>query len=155
MKSIQSHVESFIKLMNAIRKQQEELINESEQFIVDFVFKIMEKILGSEEIVTSKIAKDKLQSVVREALNKFSDSSKYTIRVHKEIAEIWDEYKNRVLSRLPENFEISLIEDPSLNPSDCLIESDKGILDARVESQLCELKNVFKNQTNNAHSEPV
>ena len=48
-----------------------------------------------------------------------------------------------ILKEIKKPVEISIVEDPTLNMSDCLMEADYGVLDARIESQFKEIKSFF------------
>lgn len=141
--SIQKEIEKFAGLTESIRSRQEELIVSSEQFVLSFALKVAEKIIGSTEFSTLKLDKDKLQQVVSESLKLFSNSTKYTFRVHEETGEVVEKYKTEILKQIKKPVEISIVEDPMLKMSDCLVESDYGVLDARIESQFKEIKSFF------------
>ncbi len=140
---IQKEIEKFASLTESIRSRQEELIESSEQFVLSFALQVVEKIIGSKELSTLKFNKDKLQQVVAESLKLFSNSTKYTLRVHPETGEVVEKYKTEILKQIKKPIEISIVEDPTLNMSDCLMESDYGVLDARIESQFKEIKSFF------------
>ena len=111
--------------------------------MLSFALKVVEKIIGSTEFSTLNLDKDKIQQVVAESLKLFSDSTKYTLRVRRETGEVVEKYKSEILKKIKKPVEISIVEDPTLNMSDCLMESDYGILDARIESQFKEIKSFF------------
>ena len=140
---IQKEIDRFASLTESIRSQQEELIESSEQFVLSFALQVVEKLIGSREFSTLKCDKDKLKQVVAESLKLFSNSTKYTLRVHRETGEVVEKYKTEILKQIKKPVEISIVEDPTLNMSDCLVESDYGILDARIESQFQEIKSLF------------
>ncbi len=140
---IKKEIEKFASLTESIRSRQEELIESSEQFVLSFALKVVEKIIGSTEFLTLNFDKDKLQQVVAESLKLFSNSTKYTFRVHPETGEVVEKYKTEILKQIKKPVEISIVEDPTLNMSDCLVESDYGALDARIEAQFKEIKSFF------------
>ncbi len=105
--------------------------------------KLGEKIIGSTEFSTLNFDQDKLQQVVAESLKLFSNSRKYTLRVHPETGGVVEKYKTEILKKIKKTIEISIVEDPTLNMSDCLVESDYGVLDARIESQFKEIETFF------------
>jgi len=140
---VQKEIEKFATLIESIRSQQEELIESSEQFVLSFALKVAEKIIGSTDFSTLKLDRDKLQEVVAESLKNFPNSTKYTLRVHRETGEVVEKYKTEIQKQIQKPVEISIIEDPTLKMNDCLVESDYGVLDARIESQFKEIKNFF------------
>lgn len=155
LQAIEPHIEHFSQLISSIQQQQEEVISGSEQFVINFAFKIVEKIMGFEEISNIIIDRNKLQSIVEEALNQFSDTAKYIIRVHKDTAEFLEQYKTQFVEKLSRPVALTVIEDPSLKPSECLIESEHGVVDARIDSQIKEIKNIFVNKESNGNSDKI
>ena len=140
---IQKEIEQFAGLTESIRSRQEELIESSEQFVLSFSLKVVEKIIGSTEFSTLNFDQDKLQQVIAESLKLFSESTKYTLRAHRETCEVVEKHKAEILKKIKKTIEISIVEDPTLNMSDCLVESDYGVLDARIESQFKEIETFF------------
>ncbi len=140
---IQKEIEQFAVLTESIRSRQEELIESSEQFVLSFALKVVEKIIGSTEFSTLNFDQDKLQQVIADSLKLFSDSTKYTLLVRRETGEVVEKYKSEILKKIKKPVEISIVEDPTLNMSDCLVESDYGVIDARIESQFKEIKSFF------------
>ncbi len=140
---IQKELEQFAVLTESIRSRQEELIESSEKFVLSFTLKVVEKIIGSTEFSTLNFDQDKLQQVIAESLKLFSDSTKYSLLVRRETGEVVEKYKAEILKKIKKPVEISIVEDPTLNMSDCLVESDYGVLDARIESQFKEIKSFF------------
>lgn len=151
----QPHVQSFVELMGTIRKQEAKILEQSEQFLLNFAFKIAEKILAADEIVNREMNKGKLQDIIRAAIKQFSESSKFTIRLHKNTAQVFDTFKVDILKNLPSHIEVAIVEDPSLKPGDCIIESDRGALDARIEAQVQEIKDAFLVHTTNGHGSKI
>ncbi len=143
LQSIQPYIDDFSKLIDDIQVQQEEVIAESEKFIIKFALKIVETIMGSAEIVNVIIDEKKLHSIVEEALNQFPESTKYILRVHKDTSEFLEPYKGQIIEKLSRPAALSIIEDPSIKPGECLIESEHGVIDARIDSQMEEIKNLF------------
>lgn len=154
--SIQSRIESFTNLMQELNEQRNTLLTQSEDFVIEFTFGILKKILGDEAITTSKVDPERLRGIVKAALNEFTKSSRFVIRVHKKVADIFDEYEPRIREVLPGSIELKVVTDPSLNPADCLVKTDEGVLDARLQSQLSEIQRISKTaQTEDADSTEI
>ncbi|MFQ5705941.1 MAG: FliH/SctL family protein [bacterium] len=142
LRSVEGEIKSLTDLVGSIARQQQEILSKSEQFVVDFALKVVEKILGVEEISNLRIDENKLRRIIGEALNQFAESTKYNIRVHRDSAETIEKYKSQIFDTLPRHVELSVTADPSLKPSEYLIESEHGVIDARIATQLNEIKNV-------------
>jgi flagellar assembly protein FliH len=146
LETIQPSIDSFAELLDSIRSQQEEIISSSDKFVVDFALVVVEKIIGDEQFSTINIGRSKLEKIVEDALNLFADSTKFIIRINKKTADMLEQYKSEIREQLSRPVALSIVDDPSLRPCDCLIESEHGVLDARIDSQLKEIKSVFNNK---------
>lgn len=144
LETLRTHIENLANLVGSLNRQQNEVIAGAEKFVVDFALKVADKIIGSEAFIKMQIDKNKLKKIVEQGLHSFPDSTKYEMRVHKQTAKTLEQYKPEILEQMAGQVAISIVEDPSLRPGDCLFESDFGVLDARIESQFEEIKNFFK-----------
>ncbi|MFQ5674770.1 MAG: FliH/SctL family protein [bacterium] len=133
--SMQFQTEQLKNVIEAIQQRQNEIISHSEDFVLKFAFKVAEKILGSHALADVRIDKKKLQTIIHGSLEQFPDSSKYTLKVHKETATVLGQYTQEIMSKFENPVEIAIREEPTLKIGDCLVETDFGILDARIESQ--------------------
>jgi flagellar assembly protein FliH len=146
--TIRGPIQNLNQVILEIQQQQAELLHGSEQFVVNFVLKLLEKIIGTDEFRKLPIDATKLNQLIERALSEFAQSSKFVIRLHRELAAILDARKAELNEMLVNEGTVVVIEDPSLQPGDCLIETDFGVLDARIDSQINELKSVFNMQEN-------
>lgn len=145
VKSIQPHIEKLAQLIKSLTDQHENLLRQSEETVMDLIFKIVEKILGENSLIHINIDREKLQNIVKDALNHLADSSKYQIRMNKDTAAVFEEVKPQILEKVNRPVNLSVMEDPLLKPGECIIESENGVIDARFDTQLKEIRNIFKN----------
>jgi flagellar assembly protein FliH len=144
--NIQESIQNLNQVLLEIQQQQTELLHGCEQLVVDFALKLLEKVMGTQEFQNLTVDSAKLQQLVERALSEFADSAKFVIRLHRDVAKIVEARKSEFNAMLVNEGTVVIVEDPSLQPGDCLIETDFGVLDARVESQINELKSVFSRQ---------
>jgi len=73
---------------------------------------------------------------VRIALKKIGSDSSLTIRVHPRDAEYLTARKDTILSSLDHLDRVIITGDASMSPGGCVIETDRELIDASIESQL-------------------
>jgi type III secretion protein L len=108
------------------------LLESQESEIVRLSVRVARKIIG-EELRTHP---ETIVSIVREALESVRRERMLTIQVHPDLA---DEVRSR-LDRLEKlvggGRQIQVIAEASVEPGGCIIESELGVIDARLETQL-------------------
>ncbi|HWV38274.1 MAG TPA: FliH/SctL family protein [Vulgatibacter sp.] len=81
-----------------------------------------------------------LFSLVRSALRRVGESRDITIRLHPADASAVRQAEGTVLPQGPSISQIRLVGDPSLSPGDCVIDTEMGSFDGRLESRLAQLR---------------
>lgn len=137
---MQQQVKNLATTVEGVREKQVDLIERVREFTVDFALQIVEKIIGSAAIANVKIDRQRLLDIVSDVADHFADSVKFVFRVHPEVAATIEEHREEIQANLPNRGAFTIIEDPSLKKCDCLVESDFGILDARLETQLQQIR---------------
>ena len=91
-----------------------------------------------------KMDKDVVVCVAREALAKVDDSANITIKMNPDDLQFINETKYQ-LSDLIENIEnVSLTAENNVPSGGCVIETDFGEIDARIENQLQAVEESFR-----------
>ena len=105
-----------------------------EDMAVAIAFEAVCKVLGK-----SMATYDGIQALVREAASHVRGSKKVVVRLHKSDLAI---LKNAgaLDGQLPSGAKVSWVADKSVDLGGCLIETDVGELDARLETQLERLR---------------
>ncbi len=123
--------ESFAETIDEISSLQKEITNRVEQDLVELSLEIAKKIVGREVTVDPEIA----LTLVKVSLKKLDDRTDAKIHLHP------DDFA--YVSKHRENLEfrgtLELIEDKSISLGGCLIETETGDIDARIESQFEEI----------------
>ncbi len=112
---------------------------ENETALLRLAVRIAEKLIG-EELRTSP---DTVAGVVKQALCSVRRAKSFTVQVHPGDADF-------VSQRLPTlrvaggaAHAIEVVPNASLSPGDCIIETDIGVVDARLETQLKNMERVL------------
>jgi type III secretion protein L len=127
------------KALRSLEGAREALHARHEAELVGLAVKIAEKIIG-EELRTRP---ETIVSIVGECLRGIRYGHSLTIRVNpSESAEV-----QRGLSRLQETIgpgrHIQVLADSTVSPGGCIVESDLGVIDARLETQLKRLDEIL------------
>ncbi|MDR0300811.1 MAG: flagellar assembly protein FliH [Treponema sp.] len=112
-----------------------EILAESEQEIIDLVLLISRKVIK----VLSENQKGVIISNVTQALRKVKSKGTCLIRVNMDDLQLATEHKQDFI-KLVEGDSVQILEDTTVDPGGCIIETDFGEIDARISSQLAELE---------------
>lgn len=136
---MKDHVTSLGCAIAAVRDQQAHLVHSSREFVVDFALQIVDRMVGTEAVASLRVDRERLLEIVNEAVAHFADSAKFVFRGHPEMVVNLEDERDAIQANLPDGASFATVEDPSLKKCDCLVESDFGILDARIEAQLQQI----------------
>ncbi len=114
-----------------------EFIENIEKTLVDVVSASIEKILGEFN------KEDLVVGVVRQALSSVRGQQKIIIRVSPSDEKAVREALASMIDNNKGGF-IDIVPDPRLKQSSCILESDLGVIDASLETQLTALRQAFK-----------
>ena len=131
-------VASFHEFLNAVRAEREAFLRTAEPELVRLA------IGAAERVVHHEIAenKDFVIETVRHALSRALSRSGITVRVHPDDIAVMREYRDRLLAA--GDFEhLRLIEDQRVDRGGAILESDSGTIDAKVSTQLREVRNAL------------
>lgn len=118
---------------------QESLLAQHETELVKLAVRIAEKVIG-EELRTRP---ETILAIVREALQSVRRERMLTIQVNPEHAE---EVRQRIdsLARVAgAGRQIQVVADAAVAPGGCIVESELGVIDAQLETQLKYLEDIL------------
>jgi flagellar assembly protein FliH len=119
-------------LLGELRRQQAQRAEECEDVLVTIAFAAVCKLLGDHAAETVGV-----RQLVIQAAAELSDRDEVRVRLHPDDLALLSDPEHR----LPVGF--TLAPDPAIHLGGCFIESESGILDARLETQLAELATVL------------
>ena len=137
----------FTKLLDKLKKilaetmnRRNEIIDSSEGQLIDVA------ILIAKRVVKMLTQRDKGIVVrnIQEALRRVKGRTKITIRVNIDDLEISARHKDEFYQMLDKIEGVSVLEDPNVDVGGCLIETDFGDIDARINTQLNEIETAIK-----------
>ncbi len=139
----QSGLPEVRRLIDMLKKIIELAIEKRDRIIEDAEAQIIRIILLITRKVVKAISEEERKVVVeniKAALQKVIGATEVVIRVNTVDLEIATEHKELFLQMFEELRNITIIEDPRVDPGGCIIETDFGSVDARIATQLEEIE---------------
>lgn len=139
---VEKAVAEFEQNLLAVREIRERVWRETEQDLLRLSIRLTEKILGRELKSDEKTVAD----IVATALQNARQQEKLTVRVNpSDLPVVEREIEN--LTRTGRTKFMDFIADPRVPEGGCLIESEVGTIDARLETQLRVLERALLSQS--------
>lgn len=139
---VEKAVAEFEQNLLDVREIRERVWRETEQDLLRLAIRLTEKILGRELKADKKAVAD----IVATALQNARQQEKLTIRVNpSDLPTVEKEIEN--LARTGRTQFLDFIADPRVSEGGCLIESEVGTIDARLETQLRVLERALLSQS--------
>jgi flagellar assembly protein FliH len=113
-----------------------EILAETEQEIIDLVLLISRKVIK----VISENQRNVVISNVVQALRKVKGRGNIIIRVNMVDLKLTTEHTKDFIQLVEGAKSLQVVEDSTIDPGGCVIETDFGEIDARISSQLAELE---------------
>jgi len=123
-------------ILERAQEKRAEILAETEQQIVDLVLLIARKVIK----VISENQRNVVVSNVIQALRKVKGRGNIFIRVNMLDIKLATEHKKDFIEMVEGAKSIQIVEDTTVDPGGCVIETDFGEIDARISSQLSELE---------------
>src|SRR5580704_11062280 len=119
-------------ILSAFQRERNEYYSKVEVQLVHFALAIAAKILHREAQVDRMV----VAGLVRVMLEKLQQGTKVVVRVHPEAAESWRHYFH-------DNPTMRVVEDFSLQATDCVFETELGTAEVGLDAQLKEIEKGF------------
>ena len=134
-------VERIHKMIEAVQAKRQEILDGTEQQIVNLVILMAHKVVK----IMSENQKSVIMSNVVQALKKVKGSGDVTLRVNLSDVKLTTEHINDFIHQVENIKNIFVVEDSSVDKGGCIVETDFGAIDARISSQLAELETQILN----------
>lgn len=114
------------------RQTRENLKTQWEQSLLHLSIRVAEKIIGEQ----LRLHPDTIIAIVREALKSVGQERQLTLVVHPDHREVVQVNLDRLQSLVGTSRQIHLVANPDIPPGGCVVESELGVIDAKLETQL-------------------
>jgi flagellar assembly protein FliH len=128
-------VELHRGVVESLRAVLPQLIQDTEKALVELALQAAMKIVADTPI-NSKL----VEAVVREAVKQVEDTSEITIHLHADDLALLHKHKSPILQGLPETGPLRFTSSSDVTRGGCLIRTSFGLLDARRETKLEQLR---------------
>lgn len=124
------------ELLEKANEERQAIIAGSEDEIVQLALAVARKIISHELVVNPDIIVD----IVKRAINKTSDREELTVRVNPDNLESTINAQDDIIRSTKGIRRLKILADPTVAPGGCVVETQNGTVDARVERQLSEIE---------------
>ena len=129
-------IERLHVVLNKAIERRNEILEESEAQVVQLVLSIAKKVVK----VLSENQRQVVMHNVVQALQKLKHKGDVTIRVNTADLDMMSEHSKEFTRKMENVGYVTVLEDSSIDPGGCIIETDFGEIDARISSQLREIE---------------
>jgi flagellar assembly protein FliH len=120
---------------NKLMEKRDIIFKDAEQMIVQLAIAVAGTILRQEV----KVNADLVRKLARESLRLVEDKKRVSIKVNPTDWDAIRGFEEEILSSVHGVKEWEIKEDHRITPGGCIIETDAGIIDAQLETQLAEI----------------
>lgn len=125
-------IAAFVAHVEALRQQ---AWNEMEPQVMQLVFDLARHVI-KQEVESNRSV---VMAVIRNALRRVADSGTLRIRVSEADLETVRGSREELIGLLENIHQIEIVEDRRVGPGGCVVETERGNIDARIETQVGEI----------------
>jgi flagellar assembly protein FliH len=129
-------IERLHTILSRAVERRNQIIEESEMQLVSLVLQIAKKVVK----VISENQKNVVVNNVIQALRKLKSKADVIVRVNLADVKLTTEHTRDLINKIENVQNVQVLEDSSVDPGGCIIETDFGRIDARISSQLNEIE---------------
>ena len=143
LKSMEEGVGNIFRASESIERFKNELYEDVKQDVIKLSLKIAETVVKAETAADSSL----ISGIIVDAVNKSSDAVKFTVCLNPADYAVLNKNPEAVKNFIERQASINFIPDANLPGGDVIIKTDFGEIDARLETQLEQIKKIFTKVT--------
>jgi type III secretion protein L len=120
------------RVLTAANQRADELTNSWEETMLRLSVRVAEKIIGEQ----LRVHPETIVGIIREVMKNIRPGKRLTIQVNQADAQQARARIDRIKDGLSTSSDIEIVASGSVSPGGCVIDSELGIIDARLETQL-------------------
>ncbi|GAB6089862.1 flagellar assembly protein FliH [Spirochaeta dissipatitropha] len=129
-------VERLHLIIDAAIRRRTDIMEESETQIIQLVLQIARKVIK----VISENQKNIVINNVVQSLRRMKKRSDVVIRVNLADLKLTTDHTREIMAKIETVQNVKVLEDSTVDPGGCIIETDFGQIDARISTQLQEIE---------------
>jgi len=137
--ALEAKFEQFSKSIDELRNLRRSILSASEREVIHLALEIARKVVKREISIDEEI----IVTLVRVALKRVSDQTLITVRLNPMDYSVVKRHQAMGNAADILNEGVRLAEDPLISRSGCVIETESGLVDARIEEQFREIEKGF------------
>ena len=134
------------RAIEEVRKLKESIRASAEKEVVELALAVARKIVGYEV----QINRDTVVEITKAALEKVEDRETITVKINPSDYRYLHERTSQMIHLIENTDRLTFVEDPAIDEGGCLIETDCGDVDARIENQFKIIEAAFRAELENA-----
>ena len=134
-----ARLEAVLNELTTLRKQ---IYAETEAEVVELVLAVVRKVICAEVRTNPQV----IAGVLSEALQKVESYQKLLIRMHPKDLEFFEHNRLKFTAVTEDSESVKLEADSSIGRGGCVVETESGSIDARIEKQLNVIEESFRSQ---------
>jgi flagellar assembly protein FliH len=138
-KMVEALLKQYSQTLEALANLRKEIFSASEREVIRLSLEIARKVVKREVTIDEEV----IMALVKVALNRLGEESVMTLRVNPRDCQSILRYSSSQGKANPLHAGIKLVEDVMISRGGCLIETEAGIIDARIEEQFREIEKGF------------
>jgi flagellar biosynthesis/type III secretory pathway protein FliH len=138
-KMAEAILKQYAARLEELTQLRKSILSGSEHEVVRLALEIAKKVVKREVNIDNEL----ILTMVKVALNRLAEQTAATIRVNPQDYRLMTDRQSAHSARGSANDGIKLIEDPMISRGGALIETESGIIDARIEEQFREIQRGF------------
>lgn len=133
------HRTDLSAFMDSVETSSRQAWVDMELEILNLVFEIARKVIKMEVQLNREAAVE----VVKNTLRRVADSTSLRIRVHADDLQTVRANREELYTMVDGIRKVEIIEDRRVGPGGCILETDAGTIDARIETQMEEIRKLL------------
>ncbi len=139
LRSMENAVKNIYNAAKSIENFKNELYGDVRQDVVNLSLAIAKTIVKSAVSADSGL----LLQIIADAANKASDTVRFTVCLNPADYDVIKKNPDAVKNYVAKETDIDFLPDVNILPGDVVIKTDFGEIDARIETQLGQIKKIF------------
>lgn len=132
-------LDSAKEVLDQAYEDKESIITEAETFLITLSSEISKKVIGQ----TIELQPKLIINTVKETLERVKERESVSICVHPCDYHVVQAQRQQFMTLVHEHAEVKVYPDQSIGQGGCIIRTSQGSLDARIDTQLSEIRNAL------------
>lgn len=132
LEEVETIKQQILKEQHKAEEQYQNQLKEMEPLLVDTLIDIFQNTFS----IQFAEKRDFIMHLLQGSLSKIDTSKEYLVRVSREDYPFIQEHREKLKIELPQSANVEIVEDLTLVKNQCLIETDGGVFDCSLDTQM-------------------